>query len=400
MRLEPFALSTSHFISSVGADAGFASIIGLAILVLLYFAQARETASLRDQAELAAQRIAQLENRLAHAVSAQPQTGAAAVAPPPGMPRPAGVIPVPGGQPAPVSATAAAPPAGVAAPPLSAATKLIPTPPPIAAPGFAAARIAAPAAASVNAPFPAAATLPPASTTPANRIVTPRPATAAGGATAGNGLGEHSLVPPPIPVPPAPPRGPVVNQSPLVGSLGNDKGRGAQQRDLSRVLTAIAVLAVLAAIVIVLISLTGGSTPRATSGSTPTTNAPKPAHHAAAAKAKPVNPASVTVGVLNGTAVYHLANSVGGELAGVGFKEGTIADAANQQESTTSVQYVPGAQRDAAAVARALKLPPSAVQPITPDTQALGCPQTGACSVVVTVGSDLASSGTQTQTTG
>ena len=41
----PFALSVHHFINSVGADAGFAAIIGLAILVLLYFAQARETAN-------------------------------------------------------------------------------------------------------------------------------------------------------------------------------------------------------------------------------------------------------------------------------------------------------------------------------------------------------------------
>ena len=38
----PFALSPSHFISNVGADAGFAALIGLAILVLLYFAHARE----------------------------------------------------------------------------------------------------------------------------------------------------------------------------------------------------------------------------------------------------------------------------------------------------------------------------------------------------------------------
>ncbi|MEA2638196.1 MAG: hypothetical protein QOE18_1253, partial [Chloroflexota bacterium] len=47
----PFALSVQHFVNSVGADAGFAAIIGLAILVLLYFAQARETASLREQVE-------------------------------------------------------------------------------------------------------------------------------------------------------------------------------------------------------------------------------------------------------------------------------------------------------------------------------------------------------------
>ena len=60
----PLALSVHHFVSSVGADAGFAAIIGLAILVLLYFAQARETANLREQAYEAGQRVAQLEARL------------------------------------------------------------------------------------------------------------------------------------------------------------------------------------------------------------------------------------------------------------------------------------------------------------------------------------------------
>ena len=45
----PFPLHSPCTTSSrsVGADAGFAAIIGLAILVLLYFAQARETANLR-----------------------------------------------------------------------------------------------------------------------------------------------------------------------------------------------------------------------------------------------------------------------------------------------------------------------------------------------------------------
>ena len=50
MASAPYALSIHNFISSVGADAGFASIIGLAILVLLYFAHARETSALREQA--------------------------------------------------------------------------------------------------------------------------------------------------------------------------------------------------------------------------------------------------------------------------------------------------------------------------------------------------------------
>src|SRR4030088_2213875 len=59
----PLALSVHHFISSVGADAGFAAIIGLAILVLLYFAQARETSTLRDEATSANQRVGELERR-------------------------------------------------------------------------------------------------------------------------------------------------------------------------------------------------------------------------------------------------------------------------------------------------------------------------------------------------
>ena len=77
----PFALSVSHFISSVGADAGFAAIIGLAILVLLYFAQARETATLREEASSASEQVQQLEYRvaqLARGVAAAPAAAAPA----------------------------------------------------------------------------------------------------------------------------------------------------------------------------------------------------------------------------------------------------------------------------------------------------------------------------------
>src|SRR5438477_12973200 len=67
----PLALSVHKFISSVGADAGFAAIIGLAILVLLYFAHARETANLREQAALLTQRLQQAEARVAQLSRAQ-----------------------------------------------------------------------------------------------------------------------------------------------------------------------------------------------------------------------------------------------------------------------------------------------------------------------------------------
>src|SRR3981081_4607226 len=89
----PFAFSVHHFINSVGSVAGFASIIGLAVLVLLYFAHARETASLREQAYEAAQRIQQLEGRLTQ-LSRMP-------APPQPVPAPAPLWAAPGGRPAP-----------------------------------------------------------------------------------------------------------------------------------------------------------------------------------------------------------------------------------------------------------------------------------------------------------
>src|SRR5205807_1542584 len=77
----PLALSVHNFISSVGADAGFASIIGLAILVLLYFAHAKDTANLHDEAEELAHRLLQAETRIAQLSRQQPVAPAPAPAP-------------------------------------------------------------------------------------------------------------------------------------------------------------------------------------------------------------------------------------------------------------------------------------------------------------------------------
>src|SRR5260370_11182532 len=65
MGFMPFALSLHSLVSSVGADAGFAAIVGLAILVLLYFAHARETATLREQAVVLTECLQQAEAKLA-----------------------------------------------------------------------------------------------------------------------------------------------------------------------------------------------------------------------------------------------------------------------------------------------------------------------------------------------
>src|SRR5579872_1545701 len=86
----PFALSIHKFINSVGSDVGFASIIAVAILILLYFAHARETATLRERLDEAQQRIGGLEARIAQLMqSAQRGRVPGAVAPGPVAPVPA-----------------------------------------------------------------------------------------------------------------------------------------------------------------------------------------------------------------------------------------------------------------------------------------------------------------------
>src|SRR5881227_3857251 len=114
MAPESFAFSVHNFISSVGADAGFAAIIGLAVLILLYFAHARETANLREQAALLTQRLQQAEARVAQLSRAQ---AAASQAPSP-APAPAPALAYP--------ALVPAAPAGMAAPALAAATRVVP----------------------------------------------------------------------------------------------------------------------------------------------------------------------------------------------------------------------------------------------------------------------------------
>ncbi|HEY2737774.1 MAG TPA: hypothetical protein VGK45_05175, partial [Thermoanaerobaculia bacterium] len=74
----------------MGADAGFAAIIGLAILVFLYFAQARETSTLREQAAESFQHLEELEARIAQLSRSGSGTGAI-TSPPAPAPAPAGI---------------------------------------------------------------------------------------------------------------------------------------------------------------------------------------------------------------------------------------------------------------------------------------------------------------------
>jgi hypothetical protein len=414
----PLALSVHNFISSVGADAGFASIIGLAILVLLYFAHARDTANLHDEAEELAHRLLQAETRIAQLSRQQPAAPA---------PAPAATGAQSGSsiRAARAGAALAVPvaPMGVGAPALAAATRVVPvaTPPSPAqalAPAQPSAPVQAPGSedeAPVGAPIEPvfAEDAEPAEPAEERELTAAQggramaasapvrersagpvaPATAAGAA---NGGGREGSLAAPVAAArsDAPPRPPVQIRSgvppggrrPSLPPRSPAPRRGGAGRRFGLLIGAL--LAVAAVAVLVIVTQSGGSSPSHAKASS-TTNAPTSPQRKAHATFRP---ASVTVAVLNGTATNDLAHSVSAKLTAQGYKQGTLATASSQTQTATVVAFRSGFRNDALHVATALKLGPASVQPIDPNTQAVACPPPSACTanVVVTVGQDLA----------
>lgn len=154
-----------------------------------------------------------------------------------------------------------------------------------------------------------------------------------------------------------------------------------------------------------LLSVTGGATPKPSVRASRGSHTPTKKHHA---RAVAFNPANVTVAVLNGTAVYHLAQDVANKLVGHGYKQGPVTNASVQTQASTVVGYLAGHEVAADEVAAALSLSPSAVQQAgqpaivaCADFAAGGTTTTSSsCSadVIVTVGADLAKDGTGTST--
>jgi hypothetical protein len=407
----PLALSVHNFISSVGADAGFASIIGLAILILLYFAHARETSALREQAARLAERLQQAEAKLAQSAGAQ-----AAVPPPSFQPAQASAA-APVAQPATaaavgaaaksVAATAGGAPAGLAAPALASATRFVPVggsiapAPPAAAPARAVPAAAPRPAVPAAAPQPAAATAiaqPPAPAVVSAAAPDEEPVRVGAAATAaGAANGGARSAPAGIPgsavrrPPPRPPAGagrPATASGRPLPPLATSAptGSSAARRFVIVVLGALVVAGAVAALLIAISS----SGTKSITKLTPTSNAPAAKHRSRPA----FNPATVTVAVLNGTATNDLAHRVATRLASMGYRKGAIATATDQTRTATVVAYRPGFRTDAVHVASALRLRAASVQPIDQSTQQVACAGATACTVnvVVTVGADLATS--------
>lgn len=94
-------------------------------------------------------------------------------------------------------------------------------------------------------------------------------------------------------------------------------------------------------------------------------------------------PARVTVSVLNGTTVGGLAAELGDKLQGQGFRLGNVTNSTDQQRAESVVLFAPGAEREAAEVGRRLKI--AQREPIDPESQTLA----GDATVVVITGADL-----------
>jgi LytR cell envelope-related transcriptional attenuator len=367
------ALSVSDKIDQYGAYAGFASVLGLAVLSLLYFAQAREVKRLREWAGRSPERAAELQER---AVAAAQQR--AIVAPQ----RPATPVGAPAPAVAPGARPAAATPAGQA------------QGAPAAAPAAAAAATAAGAAtAAPGAPAPAAPAGP---GSPPSQPTTAMPAA--------NGAAAPS---PPAASPPVRPgqplRVPGSTTTPPPGRLPEPDDDGGSRLAVFGAIGAIVVVAIVA--VVLLTGALGGDDPKTqtpntigtpsadsnagesptktTTGSSSTTPAAAPA------------PGTYTVAVLNGTTVPGLARGVANRLQNTKFKIGNVTNAATQDRSATLVEFAPGHRAEADAVAKAIEVGRDAIQPLSPGSKTIAGDQ---ATVVVTVGSDQNTS-PQAQTT-
>jgi hypothetical protein len=439
-----------EILQEIGSYAGFAAVVGLAVLSALYFSQARDVKRLREWAGRAPERgpqpapsrgvVAQPIARPGQGVpSARPSQPATPPVPrPPGAQQPA---PVP--TPAQAAATGAAPavakgpaPATPAAASSAAAqggdaqtdsaengadsdvtamdTVVHPPPrPPDDEQSDDDAKAAGEDAAAVNGG--GAEEVAEDAAAAAEDGASERTAATDGDAGEGDETGEwspedehsdfdltdeHDVLPatpaataPRPPTPPRPlPRRPVpapragYGRSTIIPPYAesrpaeDDRPAGRSRRPLLFAAGALVALALAAFAVLQLTGGDDGGTNDEPAGlATPTQDG---GDGAADGGGSPIDPASVTVAVLNGTTVPGLAAQIGDKVAGEGFQLGTVTNNFDQERAESVVLYTDGSEREAADVARRLDI--AQREPIDPDSQSLA----GDASVVVVAGAD------------
>ena len=428
-------------VERIGSYAGYASIVGLGVLALLYFSQAREVRRLREWAGRAPERDAEVGARVTadaqRRVVAQPlapsstaaqqaaQQRAAATAAvyasvgaqPPGAPPPPGQLARPAtapGAPAAGAPAAGAPAPGAVPAPPAAPGAPAPAPPPTGAPptgapapGTVPAATPAPAASTGTqtpavSPAPAPGARPVVTATP---TATPTPPVPPPAATAAARVAAQSRpvgAPPhgsasqdttesaaarPGPLPYMPATGPVEEED--EGRFGMSGGRVAA-------IVGGAVTVIVVAVLVVVLTR-GGETPPPPNdfGNAPSAQEPADTPGAADEPASSGSGASsssaltsaerraTNVAVLNGTTQTGLARSVGDEIQKEGFKIGGVATNADQSVPTTIIAFTPGNERAAREVAKIIGVDSGSVQAADANTIVAA-----EADVVVTVGAD------------
>jgi hypothetical protein len=408
----PYALSVHSFVNKVGGYAGVAAVIAVALLVIMFFVNARETSALRDRATDAEERLYRLEyyaeqvNRNAAAqqapVATQAEPGAAARDP--ATATGSSVAPVPAAAAAAIAA-AGAPfaPVGVGAPALASATRLIPLAEVSAAREAHAAAAAAPVATATATALQdtQAHPMPPETNGAGTPPVALPPSTVAAG---GQPSAPSADAPPQDPAPAPPPRL-TPRPTPPVTAPRRNYGRPEEKSSrIGRASFAVAglLVAVIVAAAVLIIShhhSGSGSGSASRSGHahrtaaagkhTRTSNSPSAKH----TKTVRVNPSTVTVAVLNGTTTNNLAADVLQKLSTAGFQPGRTSNYPDQTQTTTTIGYLPSDRAKALAVASALDLSDKAVVKVSMTAREVVCSTPTACpdQVVVVVGADLAS---------
>lgn len=399
------ALSVSDAIEKWGAYAGLAAVVGLGVLALLYFAQAKEVKRLREWIAGAEEREADLTRRIV----AQASRAAAAGRPIPPQTA-AGAVKRPAAKPAPATAAAAAAVAKVADPPTGAHPA--PAAAPAASAGTAAppkpgdATVVSPAIPAkgepVGAPNGQAPMAKPAEI-PAKPVASGVPGVPATLPSAENGQdsGETGPIAPVRTTAPRPARAnqPSATLPPRGGEPTTRRaaeGDGGSGRSTGRTLGIVAagVLA-LAVVGFGATQLLGGGddtpvpddkpgetvTQPASSGQSKTKTTPKRTSTANAA-----DPSSVNVAVLNGTTVTGLAAEIARQVEDAGYVRGTVTNSPDQTRSATIVAYRTEADKAAALkVAQQIGVGGDAVRPLEQNDAVTAGDQ---ANVVVIVGAD------------
>jgi hypothetical protein len=377
------AISISREVERIGALAGFASILGLAVLSLLYFAQSREVKRLREWAGRSPERDAELRQNVAEAASARATSGVARTpTPAPARPAAANVPataaaaqaskPATPGQPA----TPGTPPATTAQP--AAGQTATPGTPPGAPPAAGTPKPATPAATppATGQQPPAAAAKAPATPPPARPAAGAAPATAAAaGAAAGVGAAR-------------PRRTVQVGSTPSSATVPTRADRdddGGSSSFLNARTALLSALGVVLLVVVLLVSGVLGGGDDGDSGAKQATTTPTTS--TTAEEGAIPAPADTAVAVLNGTTVTGLARTAADQLEARDYNVARVTDAADQAQQTSQVAYSDGFQGSARRIARIVGIDRANVVPLDESTRVVAGTDV---SVVVTMAADKA----------